>query len=98
MSRSRMRILPHLSFAELTQRYQECQNTKTENYWLAILLLSHPDTPLTVEQTAEQLGFSSDWIRKLVRRYNRFGAFSINSCHQQSKKSFVQKYSYPFRD
>lgn len=98
MSRSRIQILPHLTFAELTQRYQNCQNAKTENHWLAILLLSHPDTPLTVEQTAKQLGFSSDWIRKIVRRYNQLGAFSINNCHQQSKKSFVQKYPYSFRD
>lgn len=73
MSRSRIRITPHLNYSELTQRYQGCLDPKRKNYWLAIQLLSHPDAPMTVEQVAEIIGFSTDWVRKLAGRYNRLG-------------------------
>ena len=73
MSRSRIQIAPHLNYYQLTQRYEQCLDPKKKNYWLAILLLSHPDIPMTVEQVAEVIGFSTDWIRKLAGRYNRLG-------------------------
>jgi hypothetical protein len=73
MTRPRIQIVPHLSWPELSQRYQACQDTQTKNHWLVIQLLSHPNLPMTVEQVAETIGFSQDWVRKLARRYNRLG-------------------------
>lgn len=77
MSRPRIQIAPYLSDAELTQRYETCQNTKVKGYWQAILLLSQQNPYLSVKQVADTVGFSADWVRKLAHRYNRLGAKGI---------------------
>jgi hypothetical protein len=74
MSRPRIQIAPQLEYSEITRRYEMCQHPKEKKYWLTIQLLSQPEEPMTVEQVAEVLGFSSDWVRKVARRYNRLGA------------------------
>ncbi|MBD3884883.1 helix-turn-helix domain-containing protein [Phormidium tenue FACHB-886] len=86
MSRPRIQITPHLDYAELIQRYQNCQNPKVKNYWLVIQLLSQPDTPLTAEQVAERLGLSTDWVRKLAHRYNRLGPDGLADLSQAKKR------------
>lgn len=87
MTRPRIQIIPHLNYAELIRRYETCEDPKTKTYWLAIQLLSQPETPLTVEQVAETLGFSADWVRKLARRYNRLGPVGIVHSHPRSQRS-----------
>lgn len=77
MSRPRIQITPHLSDTALTQAYEACQEPKVKNYWQAILLLSQHDPYLSVEQVADTVGFSTDWVRKLAHRYNRLGAKGI---------------------
>lgn len=79
MSRLRMQIAPHLSDAELTQRYEACQNAKVKRYWRAIQLLNQQNPCLSVEQVADTIGFSADWVRKLAHRYNRLGAKGITA-------------------
>ena len=83
MSRPRIQILPHLTYTELVRCQEECQDCKTKNYWLAIQLLSQPDAPMTVEQVAEILGFSMDWVRKLAGRYNRLGPAALIDGHHR---------------
>ncbi|MBD2096442.1 hypothetical protein H6F90_14990 [Trichocoleus sp. FACHB-591] len=88
MSRPRIQILPHLAHAELVRRQEECQDPKTKNYWLTIQLLSQPHIPMTVEQVAEILGFSTDWVRKLAGRYNRLGPVRFIDSHQRRDKVY----------
>jgi hypothetical protein len=79
MPRPRIKIAPHLDYAELTQRYETCDNPRVKNYWLAIQLLSDPDSPMLAEQVAQHMGCSVDWIRKLAGRYNRLGPSALSS-------------------
>ncbi len=74
MPRPRTQIQPHLDYAELTRRYIQCQDAGEKNRWLVIRLLSHPKTPMSVEQTAEICGLSCSGVRKIARRYNTQGA------------------------
>ena len=91
MSRPRIQILPHLDELELARYYETCQNPKTKTYWLAIQLLSRSDEPMTVEQVAKKLEFSTDWVRKLAGRYNRLGPAGLSeNAHQIRKKQSVQ--------
>ena len=85
MSRPRIQIASCLDYSEITRRYETCQHPKEKKYWLTIHLLSHPDEPMTVEQVAETLGFSTDWVRKVARRYNRLGASAFT--HRSLSKS-----------
>ena len=92
MPRPHLQILPHLDHPELTQRYRECTDPRTKSHWLVIRLLSDLDTPMTVEQVAAILGFSPDWVRKLVGRYNRLGpeGFITNHRRNRSRKNIVR--------
>lgn len=80
MARPRIQIAPRLEYSEIIRYYKTCQHPKEKNYWLAIQLLSQPDHPMTVEQVVEILGFSTDWVRKVARRYNRLGTAAFNHC------------------
>lgn len=93
MSRPRIQIAPHLSRAELTQRYETCQNAKIKSYWQAIQLLSQQNPCLSVEQVANTVGFSTDWVRKLAHRYNRLGANGIAAQPRSLRKESLKKES-----
>lgn len=93
MSRPRIQIAPHLDELELAQCYETCQNPKIKTYWLAIQLLSRSDEPMTVEQVAKKLEFSTDWVRKLAGRYNRLGPSGLSEdSHQIRKKQSVYRF------
>jgi hypothetical protein len=89
MSRPRIQIQPYLDYADLTRHYQECQDPKTKNHWLAIQLLGQPDTPMPVEQVAEVLGCSPDWVRKLARRYNHLGPAVLTKQPQDHRRRSI---------
>ncbi|MBD1847969.1 hypothetical protein H6F89_32275 [Cyanobacteria bacterium FACHB-63] len=93
MSRRRIQIYPHLDELELARCYEACQNPKIKIYWLTIQLLSRSDEPMTVEQVAKKLEFSTDWVRKLAGRYNRLGPSALSeSNHQIRKKQPVRRF------
>lgn len=73
MSRPRLKVAPYLSYAEIKQQYESCCEDRLKNYWQIIYLLSQEDPALSVEEVADRVQFSTDWIRKLVHRYNRLG-------------------------
>ncbi len=77
MPRPRTQISPHLDYADLTQQYIQCQDAGEKNRWLVIRLLSHPKTPMSIEQTAEICGLSCSGVRKIARRYNAEGAVGL---------------------
>ncbi|MBW4445261.1 MAG: hypothetical protein KME10_29645 [Plectolyngbya sp. WJT66-NPBG17] len=87
MSRPRIQIIPHLDESELAQCYETCENSKTKTYWLAIQLLSRSHEPMTVEQVAETLEFSTDWVRKLAGRYNRLGPSGLLENNHKGRKN-----------
>jgi hypothetical protein len=93
VARPRIQITPHLSNTEISQRYEDCQDEKVKNYWLAIQLLSDPNAPMPVEQVAEIVGFSADWIRKLARRYNRLGPAALVEDRHHRREKIPSRFS-----
>lgn len=84
MARTRIEIIPHLDYADLTQRYRRCRDVKERTRWLVIRLFSRPGNPMKVEQVAEITGLSADWVRKIARRYNANGPEGIVDGHEKS--------------
>lgn len=82
MPRFFLEVTPHLEYEELAQRVQQCQDPIEKKRWLAIQLLSQSDQPMTTQQVATALGYSPDWGRKQVRRYNRLRARGLVSGRQ----------------
>lgn len=95
MTRPRIQILPHLTHTEVTDHVEASQNSKVKNYWLAIQLLSHPNNPMTVEQVAERLGYSTDWVRKLAGRYNRLGPIALLEGRQIDRRTSSHRLPFP---
>ncbi len=86
MCRPRLQIIPYLSHTKLLKQYENCSDDKVKIYWLTICLLSQSNPPLSVEQVAETVHFSTDWVRKLAYRYNRFGPAGLTGHFQRRRK------------
>lgn len=69
---AKQRTVPsgHFSPAQLKQRYLACEDSVERSHWQAIWLLSRPEKGYSCQDVADLMGFSADWVRKLVRRYN----------------------------
>jgi transposase len=68
-----LRPKSHLSYEEVTNCYRTCSNIRQKSYWHVIWLMSHPDHPQTVVEAVRNSGYSSNWVRELVQRYNAEG-------------------------
>ncbi len=73
MAFPRVRLTGHLPPDSIYTRYISCTDGTERKHWKAIWFLSRTTNPLSVKQAALQLGCTSDWVRKLVRRYNADG-------------------------
>jgi transposase len=63
-------IKPHLSAAELEQRYKAASEPIGKSHFHALWLLSQG---YDIDETAEILSFSPRWVRILIKRYNEGG-------------------------
>lgn len=63
-------IKPHLSSAELEQRYETAPEPIAKSHFHALWLLSRG---YDLDEVAEVLSFSTRWVRILVKRYNEGG-------------------------
>jgi hypothetical protein len=63
-------IKPHLSGAELEQRYETATELIAKSHFHALWLLSRG---YDIEGMAEILSFSTRWVRSLIKRYNEGG-------------------------
>jgi transposase len=63
-------IKPHLSAAELEQRYKTAAEPIAKSHFHALWLLSRG---YDIDETAEILSFSTRWVRILIKRYNEGG-------------------------
>jgi len=63
-------IKPHLSSAELEQRYKTATEPIAKSHFHALWLLSQG---YDIDETAEILSFSTRWVRILIKRYNEGG-------------------------
>lgn len=84
MQTNLLRPTPHLSYQELTKRYESADSHRQQKYWNLIRLMSHPTKPRTVVEAAEAVGFGQRWARQLVHRYNENGPAGYGDLRQNN--------------
>jgi transposase len=70
MSR-RIELQPHLSTAELYERYRACRRPNEKARWRALYLISRGTL---ASEAARRVGRTSGWVTQLTQRYNKRGA------------------------
>jgi transposase len=73
----RLPVKPHLSYAQLTERFRHCPDGRQKARWQALWLLSRPQAPYSAAQAAAVVGLTADGVRKLVKRYNAGGPAAV---------------------
>lgn len=66
----RIVLTPHLSVAELEQRYRKAPDPVASRHWQIVWLLAQGRTG---QQVAASTGYSTRWIGQLAQRYNAAG-------------------------
>ncbi len=72
MAFPRLSPAKHLPVAQLRKRYESCMDPVERRHWRALWLLSSRER-LSAREVALRVGCTSDWVRKVVRRYNAAG-------------------------
>ena len=70
MGRTRFGVADHLDLEELTARYRAARDPVERGRWQMIRLLV---AGRSLREVAEVTGYSSRWVREVVRRYNAEG-------------------------
>jgi len=73
----RLQVKPHLTYAQLTERFRRCADGRQKARWQALWLLSRPQAPYSAAQAAAVVGLTADGVRKLVKRYNTGGPAAV---------------------
>lgn len=68
-----LRIKPHLTYQEISQRYRSCKNPKEKSHWHLIRLMANPAKPILAGEAAAIVGFCQRWARTIANRYNQEG-------------------------
>ena len=73
----RLKVMPHLAYEELGQRFRHCRDGRQKVRWQALWLLSQPQGPYSAAEVAAVVGRTADGIRKLIKRYNAEGPSAV---------------------
>jgi transposase len=73
----RLKVMPHLTYEELGQRFRRCRDGRQKVRWQALWLLSRPQAPYSAAEVAPVVGRTADGIRKLIKRYNAEGPGAV---------------------
>ena len=76
MSAKTVFVTKHLNLNELFERFRTCEDARLKSQWQVIWLRAQMKT---TEEVARVTGFKSDWVRRLVRRYNTEGPAAIRN-------------------
>jgi transposase len=70
----RLKLVPHLSVAELAARYHAAPDPVTRAHWDVLYWLArgHPG-----RWVAQRVGYSPKWMGQVVRRYNEGGPAAV---------------------
>ena len=71
MAYTRITLSKHYSVEKLEKLFLACVDPVEKEHWHIIWLLSREDKEHACSQVADMTGCSADWVRKLVRRYNK---------------------------
>jgi transposase len=76
-------VHPHLTISALQERFRDCNDAAEKTRWQAVLLRAQGRSTAEV---AEICGYKPDWVRRLVRRYNRDGPDSLRDGRRNNGK------------
>jgi transposase len=80
----RISLEAHLTSAQIKARFLTCDDLVERSHWQTLWLLSRSDKNYTCTEVADLMGFTADWVRKLVRRYN---ADPVNGLLDERRKN-----------
>jgi transposase len=70
----RITVKAHLSIEQLESRYRKAKEGVERSHWQIVWLVAQGKT---AQQIAEVTGYSYDWIRCIVHRYNQQGPAAL---------------------
>jgi len=70
----RLKLIEHLSLAELEQQYRQAKDPVERSQWQILWLLAKGSPS---EQVAQVTGYSLNWIRRIAQRYNTAGVAGV---------------------
>ncbi len=73
-------VAPHLPNAELGQRYRQAHDPVERTHWHLLWLVAEGRR---VREVAVVVGYTADWVRTIIRRYNADGPAGITD-HRQT--------------
>jgi transposase len=73
MAQLALRVQERLSSVEVKKHYLDCPDGVEKSHWQIIWLMTREEDKHDVKRTAQVIGCSKDWIRKIVNRYNESG-------------------------
>ena len=76
-------VKAHLTVKELRERFRVCDDAAEKIHWQAILLRKQGRSTAEV---AEICAYKTDWVRRLVRRYNKKGPESLRDGRRDNGK------------
>jgi transposase len=82
----RIPLEAHLTAAQIKARFLKCDDLVERSHWQTLWLLSRSDKNYTCNEVADLMGFTVDWVRKLVRRYNADPASGLRDERRKNGK------------
>ena len=80
----RIPLEAHLTPQQIKARFLKCTDLVERSHRQTLWLLSRSDKNYTCTEVADLMGFTADWVRKLVRRYN---ADPVNGLLDERRKN-----------
>src|SRR4051812_23433640 len=73
MVRPRLTVADHLPPEEIERRYRICPHAVEKTRWQVLWLMTRPGEPRSADRAARLVGFTGNWARTLIKRYNEHG-------------------------
>jgi hypothetical protein len=77
----RIQLAEHLSSAELERRYRTCKESVERSHYHILWLLSSTNS---VQEVARVTGYSQEWVRVIVKRYNHAGPDALGDTRHRN--------------
>lgn len=78
----RSTVTPHLTLADLDQRYRQARDPVTRTHWQVVWLVAQGRPAADVAQV---VGYTANWVREIVRRYNAAGPTGLTDRRQHNR-------------
>jgi transposase len=81
--RSSSPVADHLTLEELERRFRACRDARERSHFQVVFLRKKG---WETSMVAEVCGYKPDWVRQLIRRYNKLGPDSLGDRRENNGK------------